>query len=269
MSDVNPELASWVWIEREPTPAQMIERLASLPPVWGVKTVDYADFVLPMENRQKVTDEGVEKYVNTVRLYMQVAGRVRMLNDAQESNSWSVSETQEILPADKATVLRLGISIMSVESADSIYVNGNRFGMAKAKGGDTAWEKMETAARGRALGAWGFGVLPGSGIATLEEMQDALTPGLTREERAEERDRDDITESILAEIENLRQLRSQERHEINTGIVKYIADTLGKDIKWKEDDPLDLSPLKAGQLLLLERQVRTNVAAEERRQEAL
>jgi hypothetical protein len=245
----------------------MVERLATIPPLFGIKTVAYADHVLPMENRQKVTDNGVERYVDTIRLYMQVSGRVRMLADGQEKWGWDVVETQEY-PQMDPIVLRMGISIQGDPAADG-YIRGIRYGTSKGKGGDNAWEKMETAARGRAIGAWGFGVLPGSGIATLEEMQDALTPGVTRDERREERSRDDIELSIHAEVEKLRQLRQADPDVIKQGIVEYVRTSLGIGMEWTEGEPLDFTRFKDGQLLLLERQVRQNIAAEERRQEAL
>ncbi len=266
---------SWVWIDRMPTTEDMLERLESLPALYGIKAVDYADFVLPLETSQKFKTEAGEEYKPTVRLYMQVAGRVRMLADAQENHSWSVVETQELLVPDPP-VLRMGISIQSPDSwkpveADSPevtfvpYVQGQRYGTASWPGGKKAWENMETAARGRAIGAWGFGVLPGSGIATLEEMQLALTPGVTQQERADKRERDEIVQSVRAEIVHLGQLRGQDESELDGKLSTWIDDRLGVKAPATEKG-LNLDKLKDGQLLLLEKQVRVNIREEELRQ---
>jgi len=253
VADVAVEVESWVWIDRTPSTDEMLERLRSLPDQFGLSVADYADYVLPLSQRQKMRRDGREEYVETWRLYMTVAGRVVMLRDAALKHGWSVEESWEAVSTDPF-VLRCGLRV----SADGAVV-GVRFGLAKAKGGDTAWEKMETAARGRAIAAWGIGVLPGSGIASLEEMQDAMSPQPHRDGK-EKRDAATLLADTMAAIEELRQFRGQEPAEIAEKIAEYVHRHLGVQVPYGET--VDLSGLKKGQLALLERNVRSQLAKE-------
>ena len=134
--------------------------------------------------------------------------------------------------------------------------------------GSNRYEKVETSARGRALAAWAIGVLPGSGIASLEEMQSAAEN--RRVERSGPRQavparpRQDVVSDVLTKAERVRQLRGQTEEEGMTRLAEYAKKNLGVDIAaegFTSDDgnavvvALDLSKLKDGQLTLLENQL--------------
>ena len=109
------EASSWTWIDRVPTVVEMLDKLRSLPDTYGLSIVAYADFVLPLKQSQQLKikdDDGktVEKRVETWRMYMMVAGRVKMLNDAQVLNRWAVREKQGLLSTDPF-VMQMEISI--------------------------------------------------------------------------------------------------------------------------------------------------------------
>ena len=261
VDDVLEAHDSWVWVDRVPTVAEMLDKLRSLPDTYGLSIVEYADFVLPLKQSQKLKikdNDGktVEKYVETWRMYMTVAGRVKMLNDAQALNQWVVRERQELLSTDPF-VMQMEISIDGPTADERQMTNlGNRFGVSKTKGGDTAWEKMETAARGRAIAAWGLGVIAGSGIASLDEMQDVLNPQpASRAPEPDGRTRQQMLDDTKSAIEELRQSRDQDRTELWEKIQKYLKENLGVTVLIGEDG-LDLAKLKDGQIALLEKNIR-------------
>jgi len=263
--EVDPNTEVWVWIGTTPTREDMLTQLESLPPVHGIKAIDYADYVLPMTNQQKVEVQGSEEYVQTTRLYMTVAGRVKMLNDAAEEHDWRVWENQKVIQ-DDPVVLQTRIEIQEIDDQGEPNSMGARHGLSKAKGGDHAWEKMETASRGRAIAAWGFGVLPGSGIASFEEMQELSETGEIRKrsngQPDEKRDKDEIVTDTLTVIEELRQLRGQDAGELVEKLQEYIGSQLGTKVTIDQDGKLDLAKLKPGQLSLLERNIRKQLQEE-------
>lgn len=272
---MSAEAERWEWRGEPPTLDEVLNRLESLPPVFGIKTIDYASHVLPMFQTQKVKDPrtGQETGQREVvwRLYCQVAGRVAMLQDAAEQHGWSVVERPEILEGTgQATVYRIGIEIWKWpphgDSAEEVAKRlgdthwgllGIRYGIASLKGSGRVppWEKMETAARGRAIAAWGFGVLPGSGIASLEEMELADLPDYEtpdRPVRNRELNRDELTDQLLTKMEQLRMVKGTSEEDARKGLVEYARKTFGKTLKVDEDTgALDLSPLSPGQLVLI------------------
>lgn len=274
-TEIGPdELSSWSFIDRIPTTQDMLNLLATMKPVHGIEVKDYAEFVLPLTQDQKFkgSERGQEIYKPVTKLYCQVAGRVKMLNDAAEKWGWTVGEKWKLVHSDPIT-LRIGIVIvgnMVVEKPGPGVIHGNRYGVSKAKGGDSAWEKMETAARGRAIAAWGFGVLPGSGIASLEEMQDALfgerTPSQQRTD--DPRSKEDLIGDVRGKIEQLRLLRGQDSAELDEKIQAYVKERLGQTISLTGNG-LDLAKMKPGNLLLLEADLKSKIAKEEQSQSDL
>ena len=244
---------SWVWVDDPPSPDEVLERLMALPPTFGIEMAKFIEYVFPFPARQKVERNGTTEYVDTWRLYMQVAGRIKMLADLQDRANLTVEEVQDF-PSLDPVVVRVGISIESPPANTDIVLNGMRWGISKTKGSDSAWEKAETAARGRAIAAWGIGIMPGSGIASVEEMRDYEQGRVERPgTKPDKRGREEILESTMAAIEGLRQARNEDRDKLYTGIASYVQTNLGVQILDGED--LDLTRLKDGQLTLLESNV--------------
>jgi len=188
------ERVRWEWFDEMPDPTEIEQSLTSLPPVMGVPVTEAWPFILPMAGRVKMhesddgtrtsfqRDEAREVYVLSVKLYVQVAGRQFLAARIAEERDLSIDlyPDPSIEPgkpafiSDKVAVYREFCEITNAEGRSL----GRKSGMAALKVPASSdrrkippWEKMETAARGRALGAWGIGVLPGSGVASLEEME--------------------------------------------------------------------------------------------------
>ena len=206
---VDAPLANWEFLGHAPTHEDVRALLLTLPDVWGLKYVDFIDYVQPLPQNKKVKKPHptnpnleIEDRVEAYTLYMGVAGRIKMLERAAEDYGWCVDFTPEpVTPtgipgylnhADRL-VYRVYVEIKAPIGLPRVVTEGPELGrlsvaeyMSLGRKAGTAWvpatgganaagsnpyEKVETSALGRALGAWGFGVLPGSGIATVEEMQ--------------------------------------------------------------------------------------------------
>jgi hypothetical protein len=298
-------VSDWVFVDQPPTVDQAVELLGTLKPVWGVSYLDFADFVQPLPQSKKTgrkvpspsnTRVMVDEKVTTFTLYMSVAGRVQMINRAAELNGWRVDFVPEpTTPTGIPGVLVLGDSIVYRESCVISQVQqgptgerlgpiplGSKVGMAWVPGveqrknaaASTPFEKVETAARGRAIGAWGIGVLPGSGIASLDEMQ-AVEENQRAAERIARRgpagavaasDGDALTqpemiEQLMTLYEEVRQRTGRTEEQIFAGQAKFVSERLGASgavnvansrIAWDQ-----LSP---GQLRLTLNVVRQNIA---------
>lgn len=236
MTEQHPfEVPSWKFIEDYPTTAEVEKLLGGIRPVWGVKAIDYIDHVLPMSAHEKFTwrdddNRKQEQYHNVWTLYMQVAGRQRMLAEAAEEHGWDVEHIPEPdVPDDlPAGFLCWSDTLVSYREYVAIEVGGKLLGRKPGMAGVSpkktkALENLETAARGRAIAAWGFGVLPGSGVASVEEMH------LMHDERAEERRAEQQVirqrksrEELIAEVEELFEAFVSER-DIDLGHIHRSA----------------------------------------------
>jgi hypothetical protein len=265
--------SNWEFLREPPSVDAVVKLLRELPPVFGVQTVDFVDFVQPLPQSKKVSrrdDVGrkVAEYIEAWTLYVSVAGRIKMLNAAQEVNDWEVDFRPEpktptgvpgYLQFDERIVYREYVVI-----SDGARRWGRRPGTAwvPAKGGDAAagsnpYEKVETSARGRALGAWGFGVLPGSGVASLEEMQGSVgnraaldAEPVTRTTRGRP-SREQMIEAVLTTAETLRQLRGQPEEWVIDRLRNFVQGRLGVADAVGEDGLVDWAKLKDGQIQLL------------------
>lgn len=267
------EALRWEWRAEPPTVDEVLERLGSLKPVWGIEVADFAEHVLPMVQSQKVKDSTTGRDTGQReaiwRLYFQVAGRVAMLQAAVEEHKWIVTEYPEILEGTgQATVYRVGIEISGVgvidlgpganptENPQPGPTLGIRYGLAALKSSDRVppWEKMETAARGRAIAAWGFGVLPGSGIASLEEIELAESPDYQQQQPTRNRDldRDELVDQLRTKMEQLRLIKGTTEQDARRGLVEYVSKTFGRALADDEETgAVDLSSLSPGQLALI------------------
>lgn len=286
-----PTLIRWEWESQEPPPREeMVTALASLPPVWKVETVDFAVHVLPMSQAQTIYLDAQGNRVPTKRmaakegvavvwkLYMQVAGRLAMLNRALDLNEWEADFIPDSstgfkdgigLPAfvgGKETIYREFVALrrpIGGNPENGFYEFGRRPGMAslKASGRVPPWEKLETAARGRALGAWGFGVLPGSGLASLDEMELASLPdaGTLSDEPEPLRDRESIEHDIFLDLEQYKLVRGRSADEGNTYLRTIILEVGGKDVK-ANGGRLDLSSLSDPQAELVRRRLQADLS---------
>jgi hypothetical protein len=146
-------------------------------------------------------------------------------------------------------------------------------GGTQAKG-TNPYEKVETAARGRALAAWGFGVLPGSGVASYEEMmgvpqaREALAgeAGGRQASGGRREKPEELQTQILTSAEEARQLRG-EPEGWSLGMVRdYVKRTANLDVATAVDKDgttvleLDMSRVPPAALLLIRNGLRERVA---------
>lgn len=281
-------ISQWEFIGTPPTRAQVTSLLSKLPPVWGVFTIDYAEYVQALPQKKKIqrphptnpnlmVDDRIECWV----LYMSVAGRIKMLEEAATKNKWRVDfKPEPITPTgspgliqngDGRIVYREYCEIAELPEEGSVPVRlGSKAGMAWVpySGGSNAagsnpYEKCETAARGRAIGAWGFGVFPGSGVATLEEMQnvagnrramEAENIGQQRQPGRQQRpSRDKLLERVLIVMEEFRQHRGVSEETMQAEMVQYLSGIGVRDPQ--TDDRINWDNVRDGQLQLTIRKI--------------
>jgi hypothetical protein len=283
-------ISNWEFLRTPPTSEQVLALLATLKPVHGLEHKDYADFVQALPAKKKYQKPHptnpnlkIDDYVENWVLYMSVAGRQAMLNDAAALNDWRVEIEPEpnspvgapgFLSLEQRIVYREYIKIWQYVNGEGRLTAerylGSRNGQAwvpfsggSQAAGSNPYEKVETAARGRALGAWGFGVFPGSGIASLEEMQ-----GVAENRQAIEREqgprgagpaentnrpkREQLEEQALTAVEKLRQVTNDSEEGITGKVGAYVSKTLGAKAAYDpERNVLHWDGIKDGQLMML------------------
>lgn len=154
------------------TREQILHIVRAAPNPGKVTHEEFADYVLALAQRKR-TDEG---WQTTEHPYMTVDGKLAMANqDHARQNKRLDFGTPQIL-VDNEDQLTLMVSVTS-----ELY--GTRHGIATSRriGGAEIerlfpWEVAETSAIGRALAAMGYGLFPGSGLASAEDMQRAVSP---------------------------------------------------------------------------------------------
>lgn len=269
---------SWEFIGTAPTVDAVRALLEKLPEQWGVAPVDFLDFVQALPAKKKIkrqteNDRGrkvtVDEWVDIWSLYMTVAGRIAMLNRCAEVNRWRVDLTPEPGPDGRGGYVELGVGedgrIVYREAciiyervegggADEERLLGTKSGTAwnaaqlpgESAKATSPFEKVETAARGRAIAAWGIGILPGSGVASVEEMQNRaqIERGQQRQQQrdadprrpdrsAPRKTREELIDEAYTIAEDIRQRRGEDK-PIARSIIEY-----GRTIGVAQDFPTD------------------------------
>ncbi len=98
----------WEFLNEIPTRERTLELLATLPPVWGVETVDFADYVQGLPSTKKVKKKvqmpngsyrTEDEFHDVTTIYMSVAGRVKMIEAAAALHHWRVDfEPEPVTP---------------------------------------------------------------------------------------------------------------------------------------------------------------------------
>ena len=247
----------------EPTQDQVLDLLDSMPAIYGVPYLPYAEYVQALPSNKRV-DAGPDPRnpkarqkltIPTWTIYFTAPGRVRMLNDIAELNSWSYVETYEPHTSTGVPGLLLPDRMylrMYIEIFEEGVSKGRRVGTGsvpppserKNAAASNPIEKAETAARSRAIAAWGIGVLPGSGISSLEEVQDAQRfqdehrpgPGDVVESQSAPVSRDEMRDRIIELMLQISDMRHEAETEAAERMRRYLTTKLYVPEAW---DPVE------------------------------
>jgi hypothetical protein len=169
------------------TREQIIQAVRATPDVGAAKHEEFADYIIPLTHRKK----GEDGWQTVEHPYMTVDGKLAMANQDHARQGKRLDfHTPQIL-VDNEEQLTLMVTVTS-----ELY--GARHGIATSRriGGSEVerlypWEVAETSAIGRVLTTMGYGLIPGSGLASAEDMMRASSnsgterrPGVEAAQRA-------------------------------------------------------------------------------------
>ena len=148
------------------TREELVALCRKAPDVGSAKHEDYADYIVVLDTQRRVGDD----WQTIEHAYMAVDGKLAMANQDHRKQGKRLDFGEPKILLDNPEQLTLQVTV-----ASEIY--GTRHGIAtsRKKGGTHAerefpWEVAETSATGRALAAMGYGILPGAGLASAEDI---------------------------------------------------------------------------------------------------
>ncbi|MCL4489640.1 MAG: hypothetical protein M1570_16160 [Chloroflexi bacterium] len=134
--------------------------------VGAVKHDEFADYVVLLESQRKVGDD----WQSVGHAYMAVDGKLAMANEdhRRQGKRLDFGEPQVLVNTDEQLTLLVTVT-------SEIYGTRHGISTSRKQGGTRAerefpWEVAETSAIGRALTAMGYGLFPGAGLASAEDM---------------------------------------------------------------------------------------------------
>ena len=260
----------WEWFGASaeaatPPYGEIMRSVAAVPKVMGVALSDHADHVMTLTNENR---KAPAQRRHQTKLYVTVAGRQSMLTEAQKERDLVVTENTDLFTIDtpgvgkwdRVLICQATIKIEApTERIDDLYTLGVKQGTVRILLPEKPWippiEDGETSARGRALGAWGFGVLPGSGIATLDEMRRAeWRPAEKAEPTVKDASDLDPEELTVRLWTGLAQLSEAQDWEPEEALNRIKGQALAMGVTLRTDGPeppCDLSELGPVQLNLI------------------
>lgn len=270
---------SWEFPDEPPGTAQVMDKLRLIVR-WGLDFSHYVEYVQPLGQSKNVsTDKKRKDYKTVYTLYVTVAGRISMANDLAVRNDWRIDFVPEpvtptgipgyLVWSEKHLVYREYAEIWE-KTADGERLLGRKPGTASvpATGGSGAvessrFEKVETSARGRALGAWGIGVLPGSGVASYEEMRE-----VQRQQNATEfqqqyqapakkpiQNRDELMSKLRVSLAEYQDASGMTWEEVFTKAETYVKNTFSKQMEYEAEGIPAFGNLKDGEVEIMARAI--------------
>ena len=278
-SSEESKISQWEFIDRTPTRADVEALLKEHRDQWEMDYSNFADYVqaIPQVKRlQRSSPEDQTVFIDTMvevwRLYVTVGGRISMMQFLAEANNWSIDFLPEpVTPTGAPGFLQMDTKLVYreyciIRDKDGREL-GRKAGMAwvPLEGAEGAaltnpYEKVETAARGRAIAAWGVGVLPGSGVASVEEVQGALEAKESRsrqrpsesQQAASRPPREALIGDIYTKMEAICKREHLTHEGITNQVVTFVKGQSGLELKIDEQTGLiDFAGLKDGGLVML------------------
>lgn len=139
------------------------------PQIGAVKHEEFIEYITVLDQNKRINGQ----WERAETAYMSVDGKVTMANEDHRRQGKQLQFEDPVVLVDDESQLTIMVNISS-------EVYGRRHGIATSRrvGGSSyemahPWEIAETSAIGRALSAMGYGVLPGSGMASADDIKRA------------------------------------------------------------------------------------------------
>lgn len=145
---------------------ELLAVVRKAPPVGSVTLEEFADHIVVLSQRKKIDDE----WVAVETLYMAVDGKVAMANADHHRQGKRLDFLPPQVLAQSADALTLLVGVQSELYGIRYGIATSRITSGKGPEREFPWEVAETSAIGRALTSMGYGLIPGAGLASAEDM---------------------------------------------------------------------------------------------------